>query len=59
MKRTKTPQPPPQVPKITPTVRLPEDVKRRAKAHAADLGMKLESYVEKALRLFHESQPSA
>ncbi|HLB65279.1 MAG TPA: toxin-antitoxin system HicB family antitoxin [Anaerolineales bacterium] len=44
--------------KISTTVRLPENVRRRAKMHAAELGITLEQYVERALQLFHQ-QPVA
>lgn len=52
MRNQKSPRP--KVEKISTTVRLPEDVRRKAKVHAAELGITVEKYVEKALRLFHQ-----
>lgn len=40
--------------KVSTTVRLPEEVRRRAKIHAAELGITLEDYVARALRLYHQ-----
>lgn len=45
-----------KVGKVSTTVRLPEDVRRRAKVHAAELGITVEEYVARALRLYHERQ---
>jgi predicted HicB family RNase H-like nuclease len=42
--------------KVSTTVRLPEDVRRRSKIHAAELGITLEAYVTRALILYHQQQ---